>query len=104
MSEFMAVVYFQDDEDGYSAWLAKHSNHGHVVNLDLHSTDGTRIHRASCHTLKKGAGGGELLTHSFPKACSLERSELDDWHRAEFGVGLRKLRCKHCEPSSLGLT
>lgn len=99
----MAVEFFQHDEEGYAAWLAEHAR-GHVVNVDETGTTGTRIHKASCPTLRVGAGGGKKLTSSYPKACSRDRGELDAWHRERYGCGLRELRCKICEPSNLQLS
>lgn len=99
----MAVDYFEDDEAGYARWL-RENERGYVVNFDLSGAAGTRLHRAGCRTLEAGAGGGPLRTQSYSKACSRERSELDDWHRERRGVGLREVRCPVCEPPSLGLT
>lgn len=91
----MSVIFFRDDEDGYRGWMGEHPR-GYVVNIDEQGSTGTRLHKASCWSLERGAGGGSKQTHSYPKACSTDRGELDLWHRERYGVGLRELRCKHC--------
>ena len=97
------VEIFRDDEAGYEAWLLANPR-GYVVNIDEIRSTGTRLHKASCHTLARGAGGGQLRTSSYPKACSKSPSDLDAWHRTEHGEGLRELCCRTCEPSTLGLS
>jgi hypothetical protein len=98
----VAISVFSDDENGYSRWLADHPR-GHVVNFDEERAITPRIHKVGCHTLERGAGGGDRRT-SYSKACSTDRAELDEWHRGTFGEGLREWRCQVCQPSTLGLT
>jgi hypothetical protein len=101
----MAAEKFQDDDAGFRDWVARHGT-GYVVNVERGLADqaGTRIHRASCFTLQPGSGGGDLQTESYIKICSWNPRELDQWAQAQLGAGLRKLRCRHCNPSELGLT
>jgi hypothetical protein len=99
----MAVEYFRDDEDGYAAWHAGHPR-GYIVNVDLGDRTNSRLHKSACFTLSETSNPGENWTESFTKACSASPGELDAWYRERYGLGLRELRCQHCEPSSLGLT
>ncbi len=101
----MTVETFEDQDDAFRSWRTKHPT-GFVVNVDRGVSDlkGTRIHRADCFTLDLGSGGGQHQTESYIKLCSTHGPELDEWAQHALGSGLRQLRCKHCNPSSLGLT
>jgi hypothetical protein len=74
-----------------------------VLNADAALSDrtSTRLHRASCFTLKPGFAGGTRQTVDYIKVCSPDPKELNGWAVGNLGYGLR---CQHCEPSSLELT
>lgn len=101
----MAIERFVDDDSGYRGWRDAHPA-GYIVNVDRGVTDpaGMRLHKASCFTLRDGAGGGELQTADYIKVCAREPRQLDAWSRENVGVGLRAYCCRHCKPSTLGLT
>jgi len=101
----VAIELFRDDEAGFREWMTRHSS-GYVVNADraLSDREATRLHRASCFTLEPGSGGGELQTETYVKVRSWNPRELDEWAQGNLGFGLRNLRCRHCNPSELGLT
>lgn len=101
----MEIVKFEDEDEPFRKWRVKYPT-GFVVNVDrgMSDRDGTRIHRADCQSLAPGSGGGEKQTESYIKVCSTHGRELDDWAIRQLGRGLRELRCKLCNPSSLGLS
>lgn len=101
----MAIVRFEDQDEPFREWRFKPPT-SFVVNVDrgMSDRDGTRIHRADCHSPAPGSGGGEKQTESYIKVCSTHGRELDDWAIEELGCGLKELRRKLCNPSSLGLS
>ena len=101
----MAVRKFSSEDDEFRAWVAVRPQ-GYVLNThnDYPDRENTRLHRASCFTLEPGFGGGVQQTGDQIKVCSPDPKELDQWARANLTLGLRSLRCQHCDPTSLGLT
>ena len=101
----MGVRKFSGEDDEYREWVTKRPR-GYVLNThrDYSDPENTRLHRATCFTLKPGFGGGADQTGEQIKVCSPDPKELDQWAVANLGHGLWTLRCQHCDPTSLGLT
>jgi hypothetical protein len=97
-------VFRSGEEDEFREWMRR--RRGYVINTDssYSDRDSTRIHRATCFTLEPGFGGGRRQTDAYIKICSADPKTLNEWARAHLGYGLRSQRCRHCEPTSLGLT
>ena len=91
----MAVEKFQDDDDGYRDWVARHDG-GFVINIIRNlSPAGAHLHRATCRTINGEPARGDTWTSSWVKICSTSRAELHDW--AEQHVG-EIMPCGTCQP------
>jgi hypothetical protein len=101
----VAISKFAGEDEAFRAWIGRKPK-GYVLNTHREYPDreNTRLHRASCYTLELGFGGGRAQTAEQIKVCSPDPKELNEWARANLELGLRGLRCQHCEPGSLGLT
>lgn len=86
----MAIRRFRKNDADYKAWLERHPT-GFVVNIDESEPAGTRLHRASCVTLRGPIERGQDLTGPYPKVCSDDLEEL----RRESG---NPRPCGFCDP------
>ena len=84
---------FQDDEQGYRAWLWANLN-GFIVNAQRGSNPGEPVlHRATCDTITPTPD--KDWTRDYIKICSTDRHELDAWARAQ---ERRLTLCTACDP------
>lgn len=80
----VGVQHFIDDDDGYTRWLAEHSDE-FVLNTGRVPTPTYLVlHRASCLTISRLQGGATRWTHDYIKFCG-HRAELEALARREFG-------------------
>ncbi len=87
---------FMDDDQGYSAWVAKHPQ-GYVLNIERAATARyLMLHRANCHTITVMPAHGKTWTGPYIKICSTTRAALDSW--AQRKVGGQATACKICKP------
>ncbi|MEZ0351114.1 hypothetical protein [Mycobacterium sp. pR1184] len=89
-------IEFRNDDDGYLAWLATHSD-GYVVNIaSSHSVAEARVHHAHCHTINGRNPRGGVWTGPYVKLCG---NGLDDvqWWAIET-VGQPISPCGTCRP------
>lgn len=84
---------FQDDDEGYRAWLWSNLN-GFIVNAQRGSNPGEPIlHKATCDTITPTPD--KEWTREYIKVCSTDRYELDAWAREQ---GRRLTVCTACNP------
>lgn len=82
---------FHKDESGYDAWLDQHPD-GKVLNLGTDGMNHSKVHRASCSSLKKST---RRRTYIYGKACAETTAELRQWankHRHQVKD------CQSCKP------
>lgn len=93
------MIIFINEERGYLSWVTHHRK-GYVL-------DGKRkpklshlvIHRATCREIKVGPSQRtHWTTGAKLKACSLDRSELEEWACEEAAVLLAD--CESCVPQN----
>lgn len=81
---------FEDDDVGYTEWLARHPD-GWVVNA-RRSPSGAylKLHRSACATISElQSGYSRWTTGEYIKVCGDDLSELERWARAELGCELQ---------------
>jgi hypothetical protein len=87
---------FYKDDEGYLAWLEAHP-YGFVLNTYAHPTSSYLIlHRAACRTINRPLPPPSLWTYPYPKTCSDDRRELEDWALRETGKAVKP--CSICRP------
>jgi hypothetical protein len=65
------ITRFQNDDDGYLAWIDEHPT-GFVVNCAPNpSTDYLVLHRASCMHITVPGDNMEHWTHEYIKVCAV---------------------------------
>jgi len=75
---------FIDDDSGYLAWIRNNPN-GFVINSYTIPTSSYLIlHSATCNTISTNKRTNWTTT-GYIKTCSLNRDELTQWTRQEFG-------------------
>lgn len=91
----MDVQLFQQDDQGYAAWLAA-NDLGYVLNIQrsLNPSD-ARIHHAACRTITGAPTRGMTWTGPYVKACSPSLPELDAWALAHARSAIT--RCGICQ-------
>jgi len=77
---------FENKDAEYVAWL-EHNQAGFVLNVGS-----AMLHTAQCGYISWPLGGGSHT--AAPKACSLEREELERWGRE---AGLSIIPCSKCK-------
>lgn len=88
---------FRDDDDGYLAWIADHSD-GHVINIARSLWPGdARVHRADCRTISGQIPRGALWTGPYVKVCAEHPAELEQWANNRLGEQVRL--CGSCHPA-----
>lgn len=72
-------VVFRDDDAGYLAWLAAHSE-GYVLNIGRsYSATDARVHHAGCWTISGRSAPGKALAGSYVKVCAESLTALEQW-------------------------
>jgi hypothetical protein len=83
---------FHNQDDAYARWLREHPG-GYVLNERIDAP--LLLHRATCRNLRTvGVAKGQSTT-AFPKACSIDRGELETRAR---GQGRQLHACGNCDP------
>ena len=86
---------FNDDDDGYLAWLAQNPE-GFVINTYRPPSPGyLRLHRAGCSTISGEPPNGKYWTRTSTKICG-SRAELENWARNRIGGDV--YYCPQCLP------
>src|SRR3712207_607293 len=94
------VIRFQDDDEGYLAWIDANPR-GFVVNCEPHpSPNNMVLHRASCMHITVPGENMEHWTHQYIKVCSPKNGLLMKWCRDV--VGSEPTRCSTCSPLAGG--
>jgi len=84
---------FDDDDNGYLAWLAAHA-HGYVVNA-ARNGQYRMLHRATCGTISIGPPHGDTWTAGqYIKACAMTPQRLRQW--AEHALPQCQARGRNC--------
>jgi hypothetical protein len=92
----MALILFEQDDAGYAAWLAQHTD-GFVLNRQAPARARNPVlHRASCPHISQLQLGPGRWTHGKEKRCADDVEELVSWAR---GASLAEpTRCSRCRP------
>jgi hypothetical protein len=86
------ITVFRDDDDGFFEWLAANAD-GYFINTSRNPKASYLVlHKPSCPHF---TGGGSLhWTKEYVKACSTDRTALEDW--ALNDVGGEVTLCRSC--------
>jgi hypothetical protein len=75
---------FEDDDDGYLAWVAAHPI-GFVINTERTPRPAYIVlHRATCRSISGDPARGHRWTHDYIKVCG-DRGELEEFAIVEVG-------------------
>jgi hypothetical protein len=89
---------FQDDDDGYRAWLAANPD-GWVINIHrtINPSD-ARLHHSACRTITGDPTHGTAWTGPYIKICTTDLSHADAWAVSYTGTAI--VRCGTCQSPS----
>lgn len=94
MDEETRMRPFQDDDEGYSSWLASNPQ-GFVVNCHRNPTPAYLVlHRATCFHIQQREGR-TMTTGQYRKVCSGNEQDLHYWAATLSGT---LTRCRSCQP------
>jgi hypothetical protein len=97
----MAIEEFFQPGDGlaYQEWLEAHPA-GYVLNTGRGGVRYTRLHLATCRSIRKLTGTGTTFTGGqWIKFCSPSAAELDEWSVQYKGATSQ--RCGTCRPPAV---
>jgi hypothetical protein len=87
------VLYVQNDDAAYVWWIESNDK-GFVANLRTGGKNRSMLHQARCSHLYPPEPH-KVHTGSYPKACSLDRSEVEQWATNQ---GFEVVLCPDCKP------
>lgn len=73
------MVYFENEDELYIAWIENHPD-GHIVNAGTSGKGKSIIHTGRCAHIYPPDPERDN-TGPYPKACSTRRAELERWAR-----------------------
>lgn len=89
---------FRDDDAGYLAWLAAHSE-GYVLNIARsYNAADARVHHVGCWAISGRSARGHALTGSYVKVCAGSVTAVQEWAVATVGRDIQS--CGTCLPTS----
>ena len=90
------IETFDNQEDGYLAWIQAHSADGYVANVDRarNVPQYPMVHLAR-HRLVSSPKIGNFTTGDYVKFCSTDLEELSRWSLAQHGRALTF--CGYCK-------
>jgi len=86
------MIYVHNDDAVYLWWLERTAN-GFVANLRTGGKTRAMLHESRCSHLYP-LTPGKVHTVTYPKACSIDRSEVEQWVR---DAGYALVLCPDCE-------
>ena len=93
-----ALVWFEDDDAGYRAWLRVWPI-GFVLNCNRNPTpDYLVLHRCTCRFITELDPRMKTFTGEYIKVCSTDRRALKQWARTQ--TGAETTDCLHCMEGS----